>query len=173
MNTQVVLYGLVFTLIPLGLGYAMYSSNAAADEQIEKSVDTEGVILENSIDKRVDRDYDDDDDRYEADADSDQDTRYVFDATYRYTVNGRQYTSDGVLPTNHDLSLSTRESAESYKQKYPTENPVTVNYVPANPQKSYLEEGSDDLLIILAFLSIFVLVGISTILRGLGVYGDA
>jgi hypothetical protein len=64
---------------------------------------------------------------------------YRADVSYRYKVNGANYSSSQI--TLADFS-STRTRAQGIVERYPDKSTVEVYYNPANPSESVLEPGS-------------------------------
>lgn len=160
-----ILIGVIFIVVGVGVGYGFYNSQMNAQEQINKSVQTTGEIVQHDVTEEERRERDPNTDRIETE------TVYEFTVEYEYQVNGEEYVSDFIQPSDSTLTFDSRTTARDYKQKYPVGEEVTVNYVLEDPNKAYLEEGSTSVLIPLVFISIFPIVGLILVLSGLGIIG--
>lgn len=158
-----ILFGIIFIVVGVGVGYGFYNSQMNAQEQINKSVETTGEVIEHDVTEEEQRERDSTSDRIETE------TVYEFTVQYEYQVNGEEYVNDYIEPSDSTLSFDTRTTAREYKQKYPVGEEVTVNYVPEDPKKAYLEEGSTKVILPLIFTSIFPIVGLLLVLSGLGI----
>jgi hypothetical protein len=76
--------------------------------------------------------------------DDDDDTKYVPVIEYQYIVDSETYTSQNVYPpTGHDYEFGSRSEANAVLADYPVDSQVSVNYIPQDPDSSYLEENSN------------------------------
>ena len=87
------------------------------------------------------------------------------DIVYRYTVDGRTYSSSVISPS----TFGGQNSAEARKQddRYATDMPVRVAYDASDPRIAYLEPGPSSVSLV------FVAVGLFIGLPGLLVRGAA
>lgn len=161
-----VIIGVIFIVVGVGIGYGFYNSQMNAQEQINKSVQTTGEVVQHDVTEEEERERDPNTDRVETE------TVYEFTVQYEYEVKGEEYVSNFIEPSDSTLTFNSRTTARDYKQKYPVGEEVTVNYVPEDPTKAYLEEGSTSVVIPLIFVSMFPIVGLIMVISGLGIIGD-
>jgi Protein of unknown function (DUF3592) len=69
-------------------------------------------------------------------------TTYKADISYRYKVNGTNYSSTKV--SHVTLSTSATSRAQGIVQKYPDKSRVQVYYNPSDPSEAVLEPGNTD-----------------------------
>jgi hypothetical protein len=62
------------------------------------------------------------------------------DISYRYKINGKNYSSAKV--SHLDFATSSTSRAQSLVERYPDKSRVTVCYNPADPSEAVLEPGS-------------------------------
>lgn len=69
---------------------------------------------------------------------SQEDRSYTVSITYRYQVDGQNYTSSNVHPGNYEETYNVRSFAEAFLEKYPEGSETTVYYDSGNPSHSHL-----------------------------------
>lgn len=107
--------GLVF-LVWLSTMLGSYWALAQADAT------TAGTITETRIEEHTTRD----------------DWSYTVSITYRYQVNGRNYTSSNVYPGDYERTYNSRGFAEAFLDRYSQGSETTVHYDPRNPENAHL-----------------------------------
>jgi len=97
--------------------------------------------------------------------DSDGGTTYKPIIRYRYTVDGRAYESDQVMPIA--LSTSSRSWAQSYLDRYPVQEKTTAYVDPGDLAEAFLvREASFFPYVFMLFPMLFVVIGLSLMLVG-------
>lgn len=124
------LFGIAVLLGSASFGYDAYNSYAETQNEIANSVKTTGQITDNGVEKKTVQTYEG------------TRTEYIFTAKYKYQVGNDMYVSDSVEPCYSVETLSSRSSANEYKNKYAVGDQVTVNYLPSRHTESYLETTS-------------------------------
>jgi hypothetical protein len=127
MNLTGVLMSLVFIAIALVLLYYARSVSAKAQQSLSWP-QAEGAISHSAVLQRM-----------QQSSDSTNAATYKADVTYRYKVQGRDYSSERISLA--DFSSSTGR-AQGIVDRYPDGATVTVYYNPANPSHAVLERGS-------------------------------
>lgn len=127
MNSIGVLLSLVFIAIGLGLLYYARSVSAKAQESLSWP-QVEGVISHSAVLTQLGQT-----------ASSNNAVTYKADVTYRYKVQGRDYSSERVSLA--DFS-SSGGRAQGIVDRYPDGATVAVYYNPASPSEAVLERGN-------------------------------
>lgn len=65
-------------------------------------------------------------------------TSYWVTIKYRYSVAGKSYAGDRVVPDHNNLTAEERDRVFA---KYPVGSKPDVAYLPSNPERSFLEPG--------------------------------
>ena len=82
---------------------------------------------------------------------------------YKYSVNGKQYTSNSVRPNSMSWSSSAID-AMSVVALYPRNSTTPVYYNENNPSESYLDTNINSLGLIISV--VIILIGLMVILFG-------
>lgn len=96
------------------------------------------------------------------------DRNYYANVTYRYTYDGREYTSDTLFPGNRDEQVS-RDRAEEIASEYAVGDRVTAQVVSTDPERSYLIEADMPwwYYLIPGFGALLALAGLLNIVQGI------
>ena len=100
---------------------------------------------------------------YSYDDDGDRSTTYGAEISYRYDIDGSEYS--GHRRTFSDFSSSNRRRAEKIVAQYMPGTDVPVYYRPDDPEESVLEPGINVVSVLFLLLpGIFVVIGVSGLL---------
>ncbi len=142
-----IIAGIVFLIVGIGtlvLGFSWYN-NA---KETEKWPTVEGVVVSATVNTH----------------ESDGSTMYKPVITYKYSVNGKEYTSPKL--SFSDYSSSNSDYAYETVNKYPKGTKVTVFYNPEKPYKAVLEPGVGLFVYMpLGLGAVFALVGFLLLLK--------
>jgi Tfp pilus assembly protein PilV len=132
MNLVGVLMSLVFIAIGLGMLYYARSASAKAQQSLSWP-QAEGAISHSAVLQQM-----------QQTSSSNNAATYKADVTYRYKVQGRDYSSERI--TLADFSSSTGR-AQGIVDRYPDGATVTVYYNPVNPNsvRSHHRQNDQDL----------------------------
>ncbi|MCD6010571.1 MAG: hypothetical protein K0Q79_433 [Flavipsychrobacter sp.] len=72
----------------------------------------------------------------------------MFDITYGYEVNGKEFTSKRIAYGNYTLSSISRKDLKKCLELYPTGKAIKVYYDPNNPMRAVIEKGFNNALLI-------------------------
>ena len=156
------IYGIIIILVGIGLilGSSLYIHDAyttyeETQYEVENSIQTTGQITDNNIEEE------------QTTTEDGTETSYIFSVEYQYQVDGITYTSQSIAPAYDSETLSSKSSANEYKDKYSIGDEVTVNYLPSDHNESYLERSgtTGPILFIIVWL-IFGIAGIYNIRIG-------
>lgn len=156
-RVSLLIIGAVFTLMPaifLAVGGGMAWSQhrrIATGQPVEALVERAEVIAQSGSGRN-------------------RRTNYVPSITYRYSVQGREYVSDTVLPLS--FSSSNRSWASAIVARYQPGAKATAYYDPANPAEAFLlREYSFFPYIFTVFPGLFLGLGLPMLASGLGLIG--
>jgi len=146
MNFIAVLMSLVF--IAIGSGLLFYARRVSAKAQQSLSwPTTDGAISHSAVLQQMGQT-----------SSSTNAANYKADVTYRYKVQGRDYSSERI--TLADFS-SSGGRAQGIVDRYPDGAPVTVYYNPVDPSDAVLERGSTSGIAVLCVIGgIFAAAGL-------------
>jgi len=145
MNAIGVLVSLVFIAIGLSLLYYARSVSAKAQQSLSWP-QADGVIAHSAVLQQMQT------------SSSTNAATYKADVTYRYKVQGRDYSSERI--TLADFSSSTGR-AQDIVDRFPDGAPVTVYYNPVDPSDAVLErDGTSGIRLLYIIGGIFATAGV-------------